>query len=171
MADPEAPDANAPQPVFGPNNMPFPFMNLNPLGGYRTIMAARGLRDINDRLAEGWEMIMGEFCEEVLQRSATSRLPTATTYRPYALLGKRDPLVQTDRVALADAEDRAASEAAIPLTADAPTAGEGQDETQVANPPEAEAGQQPMGAKAQPHRTATANRDGFEPLGGARSRR
>lgn len=169
MPDDEAPDSNPPPPAFIPSNMSFPFLNVNPLAAYRTVMAARGLRDINDRLAEGWELIVGEFCEEVLKRSATSRLPTATTYRPYALLGKRDPLVMTDRAALADAEDRAATEAAIPLTADAPTAGEGQDAETEKEPADAE--QTPMGTKAQPHRTASADRDGFEPIGGAKSRR
>jgi hypothetical protein len=177
MAEDEAPDfdPNAKQPPLEREHIGFSVVSINPLGAYRTVMAARGLRDINDRLAEGWELIMGEFCEEVLQRSATSRLPTATTYRPYALLGKRDPLILTDRAALADAEDRAATEAAIPLTAEPPTAAPPQPEAEPAAEPAAEpqgeTEPQPMGAKAQPHRTASADRDGFQPVGGLRDRR
>ncbi|MCJ7527461.1 MAG: hypothetical protein MUO37_05020 [Methyloceanibacter sp.] len=146
-------------------------MNPNPLAVYRTIWDARGIRQINERLSEGWELIMVEFCEEVLARSPTSRLPTSTAYQPYAIIGKRDPLVQTDRAALADASDRAASEAAIPITAEPPAAADDTENVPAGVPPQGETSPEPMGAKKEAHRTATADRDGFEPLGGAKSRR
>jgi hypothetical protein len=161
----DAPDMNTPQPRIQ-RGSPADFFPPSPLSAYRTVMAARGLRDINDRLAEGWELIMGEFCEEVLARSPTSKLPTSTTYRPYALLGKRDPLVTTDRAALADAEERAAEQAAIPLAATAPDAAPPTEPQAVTEgqPPE------PMGSLVTPHRTVDAGRDKFEPIGGARNR-
>jgi hypothetical protein len=115
--DPEPP-APEPEPsVLSIAPRPDPPESYLPTTGpavYRTVIAARGLADINNRLAEGWELIMGEFCEEVLQRSTTSRMPTSTAYQPYALLGKREPLMEKARAALADADDRAAVRSTIP---------------------------------------------------------
>lgn len=166
----EAPDPNTHSP---PLQLPSAFEFLAPpppLSVYRTIWEAAGVRQINERLAEGWELIMVEFCEEVLQRSPTSRVPTSTHYVPYAIIGKRDPLVSTDRAALADSTERAAAERAIPLDAEAPAGG-----SAPAEDPPADMGPVPMGAAPRrPHRrttpTATAEREGFTGTGALKGR-
>lgn len=67
---------------------------------YRTVIAARGIGQANALLAAGWELISAEFCEEIIARSAGSRLPRAAVWRPYLLLGKRDPLMPQTRARL-----------------------------------------------------------------------
>jgi len=165
-----APDPNSLPPPVTPGLPPIQFFAPPPpLSVYRTVWEAAGVRQINERLAEGWDILMVEYCEEVLQRSPTTRVPTTTHYVPYALMGKRDPLLSTDRAALADAAERASAERAIPLDADPPAAqAEPDDEAP------ADMGPTPMGAAKRPHRrtqpTATAEKDGFTGTGALRNR-
>ncbi len=85
------------------------------LSVYRTITAARGVQEANELLAQGWDYISTEFCEEVQKKSGVGGSKSMIVWRPYYTLGKREPLAQTDREALAANEERRAFEAGTPV--------------------------------------------------------
>jgi len=82
---------------------------------YRSVNAARGLQEIQGLLDDGWDILHLDFCEEVRQRSGVGNQPHIMAWTPYAIMGKRETLVQTDRAAIAFADERRAVEAGTPM--------------------------------------------------------
>ncbi len=67
------------------------------LSVYRTITAARGVQETNQLLAQGWEFIGAEYCEEVWKRRGVGAKNAVIAWTLYAVLGKREALVESDR--------------------------------------------------------------------------
>jgi len=117
---------------------------------YRSVNAARGLQEIQARLDDGWDILYLDFCEEIRRRSGVGRQGQIMAWTPYAILGKRDTLVATDRAAIALADERRAVEGGTPLGDEAPE--------EAAAPPAAAAYQEPepIGSRAPRGRRITA---------------
>lgn len=86
---------------------------------YRTVTAARGVQEANMLLAQGWDFISSEMCEEVLGRRGMGGQQSKIVWRPYYTLGKREPLAETDREAVAADAERGAWDAGMPVQAEA----------------------------------------------------
>lgn len=80
------------------------------LAAYRTVTAARNLIEMNRLLKEGWDLLHLDFCEEIIQRDTATRAPKAASWQPYAILGKAEPMAESDRRALGLADQRATRE-------------------------------------------------------------
>ncbi|OGS01202.1 MAG: hypothetical protein A2V88_08965 [Elusimicrobia bacterium RBG_16_66_12] len=111
------------------------------LSGYRSVNAARGLQEIQARLDDGWDIVHLDFCEEIRKRTGVGRQGQVMAWTPYAILGKRDTLVATDRAAIALADERRAVEGGTPL-------GEEAEDESVPPAPAADEEAQPIGSRA-----------------------
>lgn len=85
---------------------------------YRTITAARGIQEVNTLLAQGWDLISAEYCEEVRTRRGIGAKPAVIAWTLYATVGKRESLAESDRKALAVDEERRAFETGTPVEGD-----------------------------------------------------
>ena len=90
---------------------------IAPLGlaAYRTTTAARSIQELNERLAEGWDMLHIDFCEEIIQRDTATRAPKKAGWQVYCVLGKPEPMVRSDRDALGISDRRATEEHATEI--------------------------------------------------------
>lgn len=152
----------------------------NPFTRYRTLTAARTIAEANMLLKAGWDYIGVDFCEEVMERSPTTRAPKRIGWIPYILLGYAQPMVESDRLAQGtkdEAEAIAHSATTEELT---PTEVEPEQAQEPAKQDDAEdlTEAPPRGkviGREPPHRTAELGQSGgegkFEGTGGLTGRR
>ncbi len=150
----------------------------NPFARYRTLTAARTIAEANMLLKAGWDYIGVDFCEEVMERSPTTRAPKRIGWIPYIILGYAQPMVESDRLAQGtkdEAEAIAHSATTEELT---PAEAEPEQEPTKQDDVEAEAEAPPRGkvvGREPPHRTAALGQSGgegkFEGIGGLAGRR
>lgn len=110
------------------------------LADYRTVIAARGLDDIQRRLDEGWELLHLDLCDEVRSVAGPSQRANAMMWVPYAILGKRAVLMAADQLAILRDEERQMRERASPLGS---PIGMGEEVPAAEEPPFAEGGPVP----------------------------
>lgn len=136
----------------------------NPFACYRVTTVAVGVPELNRLLAQGWDIIRPDFCEHILRAGQGPNQQRAQmVYEVYVLMGKRDPLIETDRQATEAAAQRSTMAAGMPMEAEEGDAGAGD----TAAPGDGGDPQAPkVGIPAR--RTHNAGKGGFEPQGGLR---
>lgn len=134
---------------------------------YRTVTAARGVQEVNMLLSQGWDYISGEYCEEIRKRRGMGGQQSVIAWTLYATMGKRDPMAETDRAALAADEERQAWERGVPV--ESVDAGGEMPAAAEENAPQ---GEVPVGAAARGRRVTAASPGaaGYEGQGGLANR-
>lgn len=135
----------------------------NPFACYRVTTVAVGVPELNRLLTQGWDIIHPDFCEHILRAgTGPNQARAQMVYDVYVLMGKREPLIATDREAMEQSAQRNMA-AGAPVEAEAE--GEGQDDAGAAGE-----GTNPQAVKVgiPPRKTHDAARGGFEPQGALR---